>query len=120
MRLLEISPPRSQSTEGMLATLLHFLLGKADMPEIGDKSVKELKVPTNTVLALMQNQGAGFSYQDLDAAVKDSEMIKHLVKSMDPTSMVIKASPDDPIDDVKPGDENDVASMASRAAKKRT
>jgi hypothetical protein len=103
----------------MLATLLHFLLGKADMPEIGDKSVKELTVPTDTVLALMQKQGSGFSYQDLDAAVKQSDMIKNMIKSMDPTSIVIKASASDPNDAIKVGDETDVASMASRASKKR-
>ena len=119
MRLLEISPSRPRSSEGTLATSLDFLLGKADMPEVGDKSVKELKVPTDTVLALMQKQGSGFSYQDLDAAVQKSETIKNLIKSMDSTSIVIKADPDDPINDVKPGDENDVARMASRASKKR-
>ena len=119
MRLLEISSERSQSTEGTLATLLQFLLGKADMPEIGDKSVKQVRVPIETILGLMKNAGVPFSYQDLDAAVKKSSMVKNLIKSMDPQSLVIKAEPSDMNTDIKPGDETDIAKMASRASKKR-
>jgi len=38
---------------------------------------------------------------------------------MDPQSLVIKAEPGDMNTDVKPGDETDIAKMASRASKKR-
>ena len=70
MRLSEFSAPAATNSESTLATLLQFLLSKADMPNIGDKSAKEIKIPTDTIIQLMKNQGLGFSYADLDAATK--------------------------------------------------
>lgn len=119
MRLLEIRPPKPASTESTLATLLQFLLSKADMPNLGDKSASEVRVPTNTVLAMMNKAGTGFSYNDLDAAVKRSETVKNLIKSMNQDFVTIKAEPSDMSQDVEPGDETDVARMATRASKKR-
>ena len=119
MRLSEFSAPAATNSESTLATLLQFLLSKADMPNIGDKSAKEIKIPTDTIIQLMKNQGLGFSYADLDAATKNSDLIKHMIKTMDPKTVTIKASPDEPNTDTEPGDERDVARMASRAAGKR-
>lgn len=116
MRLSEFDG--SKASENTLATLLQFLLAKADMPNIGDKSAKEVRVSTDTVLQLMKNQGLGFSYSDLDAAIKSSDLIKHMVKTIDPKSVTLKASPDQ-TNDIQPGDETDVARMASRASSKR-
>lgn len=119
MRLLEIRPPKPASTESTLATLLQFLLSKADMPSLGDKSASEVRVPTNTVLAMMNKAGTGFSYNDLDAAVRQSATVKNLIKSMNTDFLTIKASPADMDPATEPGDENDVARMAARASKKR-
>ena len=116
MRLSEFT--KSGSSESTLATLLQFLLTKADMPSIGDKSAKEVKVPTDAIIQMMKNQGVGFSYADLDAATKNSDLIKGMVKTMDPKSITLKASPDQS-NDLEPGDETDVARMASRATNKR-
>lgn len=119
MRLLEIRPPKPVSADSTLATLLQFLLSKADMPNLGDKSATEVRVPTNTVLAMMNKAGTGYSYSDLDAAVKNSETAKNLIKSLNKDFVTIKASSGDVNQDLQPGDENDVAEMASRASNKR-
>ena len=118
MRLSEFAAPRSSDSESTLATLLQFLLSKADMPNIGDKSAKEVRISTDAILQMMKNQGLGCSYADLDAATKSSDLIKKMIKTMDPKSVTLKASPDQP-DDFEAGDEKDVARMASRASSKR-
>ena len=117
MRLYEFV--KNGNAESTLATLLQFLLTKADMPNIGDRSAQEVKIPTDTIIQLMKNQGLGFSYADLDAAVKNSNLMKSFIKSMDTKHVIIKASPEQSMDTIKPGDENDVTKMAASASKKR-
>ena len=118
MRLNEFDGTNSTNSEGVLATLLQFLLTKADMPSIGDQSAKEVRIPTDTIIQMMKNQGLGFSFADLDAATKKSDLIKGMVKTMDPKTVTLKAKPSQP-NDFDPGDETHVARMASRASSKR-
>lgn len=113
MRLLEISqaPEHSTSPDRTLVMLLNYLLGKSDG--------KSARIPTASLLALMQNAGLPNTYDDLDNMLKSSEAAKKLIKKLDPNTAIIgKAS--QPADIAYPaGDEQDVANMASRAANKR-
>lgn len=112
MRLLEINAPSKHhgKPEETLAMLLNFLLSKGDG--------KTVKIPTGSVLALMNNAGLPNTYDDLDNMVKSSESAKKLIKSMNDKQVIIGKASEPANIDYPAGDETDVANMASRAAAK--
>lgn len=76
MRFAEFAPaPNPQ--EGTLVTLLQFLLAKSRPPGAEPKSIK---VPTDAVLKMMNNTGAAFSFEDLEALVNSGDKVKNLIK----------------------------------------
>lgn len=119
MRFNEFGPSTDQSsnTEGTFVTLIQFLLNKASMS--GNTDRKDVKVPTSTVLALMNNTGIGLGYPDLDALVKNSDTLGKLVKSMNKDEVVFSNASSETDDDTSGEDDKVVDQMASRASSKR-
>lgn len=143
MRFAEFAPaPNPQ--EGTLATLLQFLLAKGKKPGADTATVK---VPTDALLQMMNNTGAAFSYEDLEALVNTGDKIKNIIKGPinrkyieigsasepdplpDPEGDDMESAPglDDPMQNPtgappamdNPGD-NQVAQMANRAANRKS
>lgn len=76
MRFSEFAPaPNPQ--EGTLVTLLQFLLAKSKPP---GSEPQAIKIPTDAVLQMMNNTGAAFSYEDLEALVNSGDKVKNLIK----------------------------------------
>lgn len=118
MRLFEIAPQRTEGPEPVLMAILSFLKGKGDQRSAG------VRMPTSSVLDLMQNAGQPISYADLENLKTKNQTIQNLIKSLDEKEVIIntRSSQDNPDDSAMfvPGDEQDVASMAKRAASRRT
>ena len=139
MRFTEFAPPPPPNQEGTLATLLQFLLAKAKGPGSDTSSVK---VPTDAVLKMMNNTGAAFSYEDLEALVNSSDKIKNVIKGpitrktieightaevQEPDDQPMDQAPglDDPMQNptgapppMQDAGDNQVAQMANRATNK--
>lgn len=118
MRLFEIAPQRTEGPEPVLMAILSYLKGK------GDQKATGVRVPMSGVLALMQNAGQSISYQDLETLRQKNQTIGNLIKSINQDEVVIntRSGQDDSSNDAMfvPGDEQDVAAMAKRAASRRT
>lgn len=138
MRFVEFAPPSNQ--EGTLLTLLQYLLAKTKKPEEESSTVK---LPTDAILKMMNNTGAAFSFEDLEALANSSDKIKNIIKGpINRKSIEIGKSSSASEPDDEPGSDQDlryddpmqnptgapppmpnpgedaVANMASRAAKR--
>lgn len=117
MRLVEIATTRIEGPENNLIALLGYLKSKGDQRSSG------IKVPMSSIIALMQNTGQNISYQEIEALRQKNSAIQNLIKSVNQDEVVINTqSSDDMTDDpaqFMPGDEQDVAMMAKRAASRR-
>jgi len=116
MRLFEIAPSRVDSPEGVLMTVLSFLKGKAD------NRANAIRVPMESLFALMANAGYPVNYEDVQNLYDNSDTIKNFIKNFDQNEIVINTAQDDETgseENFVPGDETDVEQMAKRAANRR-
>lgn len=108
--------PRDNS-EGVLITLLQFLKNK------GDQHSGAIRVPMQSVIAMMQNAGLSFDYTNLEQLAKKSDTVKNLIKSFNKDEIIVKTLADEPqagdMGDTGPGDEKTVSRMAKKAASRR-
>jgi hypothetical protein len=118
MRLFEIARQRTEGPEPVLMAILSYLKGKGDQKSTG------IRVPMSSVLALMQNAGQTISYADLESLRQQNQTIGNLIKNISQDEIVINThtSTDNADDEAMfvPGDEQDVETMAKRAASRRT
>lgn len=117
MRLCEIAKSRVEGPENNLIALLGYLKSKGDQRSTG------IKVPMSSLIALMQNTGQSMSYEELEALRQKNQAIKNLIKSVNADEIIINTQSDDDLGtdpaEFMPGDEQDVAMMAKRAANRR-
>lgn len=116
MRLFEIAPQRTQGPEPVLMAILSYLKGK------GDQRASGVRVPMSSVIALMQNAGQSITYYEIEDLMKKNQTISNLIKSIDQDEIIINTHNNDEVSDnpeYQPGDEQDVAMMAKRAATRR-
>ena len=116
MRLFEIAPQRTQGPEPALMAVLSYLKGK------GDQRASGVRVPMSSVIALMQNAGQSVSYDQIQDLKDKNNTINNLIKSMDEDEIILNTHNIDAVSDnpeYQPGDEQDVAMMAKRAATRR-
>lgn len=118
MRLFEIARQRTEGPEPVLMAILSYLKGKGDQKSTG------IRVPTSSVLALMQNAGQPITYYELEKLKEKNQTIQNLLKGLDEKETIINThTGTDSSDDEAmfvPGDEHDVETMAKRAASRRT
>lgn len=118
MRLFEISPSRIEGPEPVLMAILSYLKGK------GDQSASGIRVPMSSVLALMQNAGQPITYYEIESLMNRNQTLKGLIKDIDQNSITINTHSSDSTEDeegnpiFQPGDQQDVANMAQKAAKR--
>jgi ABC-type phosphate transport system substrate-binding protein len=113
MRLFEIAPPRTDGPEPVLMAILSYLKGK------GDQRATGVRVPMSSIEALMQNAGQSISYAELENLRQKNQTIANLIKSINQDEVIINTNNNDEVSDnpeYQPGDEQDVAMMAKRAA----
>jgi hypothetical protein len=113
MRLFEITPTRPEGPEPALMAILSYLKGK------GDQRASGVRVPMSSIEALMQNAGQSITYAELESLRQKNQTIQNLIKSMNQDEIIINTQNNDEVSDnpeFQPGDEQDVAMMAKRAA----
>lgn len=113
MRLFEIAPNRTEGPEPVLMAVLSYLKGK------GDQRATGIRVPMSSIEALMQNAGQYITYAELESLRQKNQTIQNLIKSMNQDEVIINTTNNDEVSDnpqFQPGDEQDVAMMAKRAA----
>lgn len=113
MRLFEIAPPRTEGPEPVLMAILSYLKGK------GDQRATGVRVPMSSIEALMQNAGQPITYTEIENLRQKNQTIANLIKSINQDEIIINTHDDDAVSDnpqYQPGDEQDVAMMAKRAA----
>lgn len=116
MRLFEIAPTRTEGPEPVLMAVLSYLKGK------GDQRATGVRVPMSSIEALMQNAGQSITYAELENLRQKNQTIQNLIKSVNQNEVIINTQNDDEVSDnpeYQPGDEQDVAMMAKRAATRR-
>lgn len=116
MRLIEIANPRIEGPEPVLLAVLSFLKAKGDQRSTG------VRVPMSSVEALMQNAGQAITFDEIQKLVQKNQTISNLIKSFNKDELIINTHDDASLGDnpqYQPGDEQDVALMAKRAAKRR-
>lgn len=117
MRLFEIAKTRIEGPENNLIALLGYLKSKGDQRSAG------IKVPMSSIISMMQHTGQNMSYEELEKLRQSNQAIGNLVKSVNKDEIVINTRSDDDMTDqpeqFMPGDEQDVAMMAKRAASRR-
>lgn len=116
MRLFEIAPPRTEGPEPALMAILSYLKGK------GDQRASGVRVPMSSIEALMQNAGQSITYAELENLRQKNQTIANLIKSINQDELIINTQNNDEVSDnpeYQPGDEQDVAMMAKRAATRR-
>jgi hypothetical protein len=113
MRLFEIAPARTEGPEPVLMAVLSYLKGKGDQRSAG------VRVPMSSIEALMQNAGQAITYNEIESLRQKNQTIANLIKSMNQDEVIINTNDNDEVSDnpeYQPGDEQDVAMMAKRAA----
>ena len=116
MRLFEIAPARTEGPEPALMAILSYLKGK------GDQRATGVRVPMSSIEALMQNAGHPITYIELEKLKEKNQTIANLIKSMSQDEVIINTHNNDEVSDdpqFQPGDQQDVAMMAKRAAGRR-
>jgi type II secretory pathway component PulC len=113
MRLFEIANQRTDGPEPVLMAILSYLKGK------GDQRATGVRVPMSSIEALMQNAGQSITYAELENLRQKNQTIANLIKSINQDEVIINTQNNDEVSDnleYQPGDEQDVAMMAKRAA----
>jgi hypothetical protein len=113
MRLFEIAPPRTEGPEPVLMAVLSYLKGK------GDQRASGVRVPMSSIEALMNNAGQSITYAEIENLKNKNQTIANLIKSMNQKEIIINTQSNDEVSDdpqYQPGDQQDVAMMAKRAA----
>lgn len=113
MRLFEIAIQRTEGPEPALMAVLSYLKGKGDRRSTG------VRVPMSSIEALLQNAGHPLTYIDIEKLKEKNKTIANLIKSMNQDEVIINTHNNDEVSDnpqFVPGDEQDVAMMAKRAA----
>ncbi len=116
MRLFEIAPQRTEGPEPVLMAVLGYLKGK------GDQRAAGVRVPMSSIEALMQNAGQSITYAEIEDLRQKNQTINNLIKSINQEEIIINTQNSDEVSDnpeYQPGDEQDVAMMAKRAATRR-
>jgi hypothetical protein len=116
MRLFEIAPQRTEGPEPVLMAILSYLKGK------GDQRASGVRVPMSSIEALMQNAGQSITYAEIEDLRQKNQTINNLIKSINQDEIIINTQSNDEVSDdleYQPGDEQDVAMMAKRAATRR-
>jgi hypothetical protein len=116
MRLFEIAPQRTEGPEPVLMAILSYLKGK------GDQRAASVRVPMSSIEALMQNAGQSITYAEIEDLRQKNQTINNLIKSINQDEIIINTQSNDEVSDnpeYQPGDEQDVAMMAKRAATRR-
>lgn len=118
MRLVEIANTRIEGPENNLIALLGYLKSKGDQRSVA------IKVPMSSIVALMQNTGQNISYEEIEKLRQTNKAVQNLIKSVNQDEVIINThTNDDSVDPdagtFMPGDEQDVAMMAKRAASRR-
>lgn len=116
MRLFEIAPQRTEGPEPVLMAILSYLKSK------GDQTATGVRVPMSSIEALMQNAGQSISFEELKALKDKNQTIGNLIKSISQDEVIINTHNDDDENgdaNFVPGDEQDVANMAKRAATRK-
>jgi type II secretory pathway component PulC len=96
--------------------VLSYLKGK------GDQRATGVRVPMSSIEALMQNAGQSITYAELENLRQKNQTIQNLIKSINQDEVIINTQNNDEVSDnpeYQPGDEQDVAMMAKRAATRR-
>lgn len=110
MRLFEIAPGRIDGPENSLITILGHLKAKG---------ISE--IPLSKIVGLMQNIGHGLSLGDIKNMAVNNAAVQNLIQNISDDKVVFRSDNPSDIntDNMMPGDEQDVAMMAKRAASRR-
>ena len=110
MRFFEIASPPIEGPENSLIAILGHLKAKGVM-----------EAPLSNIIELMQNAGHPINDSELTDLAKSNTAVQNLIKGISNDTVIIKSDDDTAMDtdNFMPGDEQDVAMMAKRAATRR-